>query len=208
MTAIEVSDLFTSIQGEGRHAHRPSVFLRFRRCNLACVWCDTKYTWDETDEGYNSFTSYENVLALAEDLELAQARGVSEELQGQIRDSLGDPAAFISGTTVSHLVITGGEPMIWKSTIAELLPLIPSFRTIEIETNGTIPPMTNDLNDPYNVTYNVSPKLYHSGNEGAAAVNPDVWGDFARTRRAYWKIVISGQDATEPHHVHADGRDG
>ena len=32
-------------RGEGPSAGRPSVFIRLSRCNLACVWCDTAYTW-------------------------------------------------------------------------------------------------------------------------------------------------------------------
>lgn len=32
-----------TIQGEGAHAGRPCVFLRFAACNLACSWCDTDF---------------------------------------------------------------------------------------------------------------------------------------------------------------------
>lgn len=32
-----------TIQGEGAHAGRPCVFLRFAVCNLACTWCDTDF---------------------------------------------------------------------------------------------------------------------------------------------------------------------
>ena len=39
-------EIFHSLQGEGVTASRPSVFLRLATCNLACSWCDTKYTWD------------------------------------------------------------------------------------------------------------------------------------------------------------------
>src|SRR5690606_10255253 len=41
-----VSEIFRSVQGEGRHVGVPSVFLRLARCNLSCRWCDTPYTWD------------------------------------------------------------------------------------------------------------------------------------------------------------------
>ena len=38
-------EIFASIQGEGASMGRPCTFVRLSRCNLACVWCDTAYTW-------------------------------------------------------------------------------------------------------------------------------------------------------------------
>lgn len=44
---MNISELFYSIQGEGKLAGIPSVFIRTSGCNLRCVWCDTPYTsWD------------------------------------------------------------------------------------------------------------------------------------------------------------------
>jgi len=40
-----VSEVFTSIQGEGPFLGAPAVFVRLSTCNLRCPWCDTKYAW-------------------------------------------------------------------------------------------------------------------------------------------------------------------
>lgn len=37
-----LSDVFSSLQGEGRNSGRPCTFVRYATCNLACRWCDTK----------------------------------------------------------------------------------------------------------------------------------------------------------------------
>lgn len=48
-----VLEIFDSIQGEGSMIGMPVTFIRFKGCNLACPWCDTKESWKkpEADEG-------------------------------------------------------------------------------------------------------------------------------------------------------------
>ena len=41
---MRISEIFYSIQGEGRLSGVPSIFIRTSGCNLRCVWCDTPYT--------------------------------------------------------------------------------------------------------------------------------------------------------------------
>ena len=41
---MRISEIFYSIQGEGRLIGVPSVFIRTSGCNLRCRWCDTPYT--------------------------------------------------------------------------------------------------------------------------------------------------------------------
>jgi 7-carboxy-7-deazaguanine synthase len=43
---LRVSEVFTSIQGEGPTVGTPSVFVRLQGCTVGCAWCDTKYSWN------------------------------------------------------------------------------------------------------------------------------------------------------------------
>ncbi|MCM1530042.1 MAG: putative 7-carboxy-7-deazaguanine synthase QueE [Alistipes sp.] len=42
-----VAEKFVSINGEGRRAGELAVFIRFRKCNLSCTYCDTR--WANTE---------------------------------------------------------------------------------------------------------------------------------------------------------------
>jgi len=48
---VRVSEIFRSIQGEGRFTGVESVFVRTTGCNLRCWYCDTPYTsWEPVGE--------------------------------------------------------------------------------------------------------------------------------------------------------------
>jgi len=46
---LKVSEIFTSVQGEGLRQGEPTIFVRLTGCNLRCDFCDTKYAWEGGD---------------------------------------------------------------------------------------------------------------------------------------------------------------
>lgn len=168
---IKLSELFSSIQGEGPSAGAPSVFLRLARCNLHCVWCDTKYTWD--------FRSYE----------------YEEEVHVEDVASVARRVGALSG---DRLVVTGGEPLLQQDELIELLRLLDTDvrRFVEVETNGTILP--NAALVARIDQWNVSPKLANAGDPERLRLKPSVLRAFAATGRAFLKLVVeSPADADE-----------
>lgn len=160
-------EIFASLQGEGPSAGRPCAFVRLSRCNLACGWCDTAYTWRFT--GPDAFERKANQAVLGE----------------------ADVAARIMALGQDRLVITGGEPLLQGAALARMAALLTGM-SIEIETNGTVAP--HPALDPLVAQYNVSPKLKHSGNSRAIALIPERLSAWACEPKAYFKFVISAPD--------------
>jgi 7-carboxy-7-deazaguanine synthase len=164
-------EIFASVQGEGPSAGMPCTFVRLSRCNLACVWCDTAYTW--RFEGDNrphrdgaAFDRTANQLTLDE----------------------AEVAARIKALGQNRLVITGGEPLLQAPALARLLALLPDI-AVEVETNGTTKaPTALDIRIDQ---FNVSPKLAHSGNPGELALLPERLDAYATDPRAFFKFVIA-----------------
>jgi len=113
---MKISELFYSIQGEGKRAGKPSFFIRTNHCNLRCQFtggnlCDTPYTSWHPDDAKN----------------------------------IGDvPIEKIIGEYLEHncldVVITGGEPTMFQDELNHLceeLKRINPQVVITIETNGT-----------------------------------------------------------------------
>jgi len=170
-TAPGEPEIFASLQGEGPSIGRPSVFVRLSRCNLACVWCDTAYTWRFTGDnrphrGGVDYARVDNQVALDEV----------------------DVAQRIAATGVERLVITGGEPLLQAPALARMLALLQGLH-VEIETNGTVAPPP-EL-DALVHQYNVSPKLAHSGNPAELALVPERLAAWAADERAFFKFVVA-----------------
>ena len=170
-------EIFASLQGEGPSIGKPVAFIRLSRCNLACHWCDTAYTWHFTGDNRahrdeTTFDRKANQVTLPTSL-------ASERIT-----SLGQ----------TRLVVTGGEPLLQASALAELFTRLPDMR-IEIETNGTVePPARVDVHVDQ---YNVSPKLAHSGNPADLALIPKMLDRWAADSRAFFKFVIAEPEQVE-----------
>ncbi|MGQ7830965.1 7-carboxy-7-deazaguanine synthase QueE [Altererythrobacter sp. Z27] len=170
-TAPGEPEIFASLQGEGPSAGMPVAFMRLSRCNLACVWCDTAYTWHF--EGDNRPHRDGKTF---------------ERKANQVSLQVTDVAARIAALGQKRLVITGGEPLLQAGKLAELLALLPDI-SVEIETNGTVAaPARLDIRVDQ---YNVSPKLAHSGNEAELALIPERLDAYATDPRAFFKFVIA-----------------
>ncbi len=177
-TTPDEPELFASLQGEGPSVGRPVAFVRLSRCNLACTWCDTAYTW--RFEGDNR--PHRDGLAF-------------ERTANQITLDEADVAARIMALGQDRLVITGGEPLLQGAALARMVALLQGM-TVEIETNGTVAP--HPALDPLVAQYNVSPKLAHSGNSAELALLPEPLTGWAAEPKAYFKFVISApNDLTE-----------
>ena len=168
-------EIFASVQGEGPSTGMPVAFCRLSRCNLACVWCDTAYTWHFTGDNRPhrdaaTFERRENQLALDET----------------------EVAERIAKLHQRRLVLTGGEPLLQGPALAKMLGhlarLAPGLTT-EIETNGTV--MPPDALDARIAQYTISPKLAHSGNPVDLALPPPMLEHWSAEERAAFKFVIA-----------------
>ena len=163
-------EIFASIQGEGPSAGLPVSFIRLSRCNLACVWCDTAYTW--RFEG---------------DRRPHRAGAVFSRRANQVTLSEVEAARRIAQLGQPRLVITGGEPLLQAAALARMLEHLPGI-AVEVETNGTIDPAA--ALDGHVERYNVSFKLAHSGNPSERALPPEMIARWAQDGRAAFKFVI------------------
>ena len=117
-----VKEIFLTLQGEGVHAGRRAVFLRFAGCNLwtgreedraaaICKFCDTDFVGMDGENG---------------------GRYEADTLAAKVAELWGE------GADNHYVVMTGGEPMLQvDDTIIDALHA--RGFTIAIESNGTLP---------------------------------------------------------------------
>ncbi len=173
--APNAAEIFASVQGEGPSAGMPVAFVRLSRCNLACVWCDTAYTWRFEGDAQNPPRPHRDGVTFA-------------RTANQVKLSVADVAERIAALGQTRLVITGGEPLMQANALADMLALLPDMQ-VEIETNGSVP--TPGRLDARVDQYNVSPKLAHSGNAAEIALRPEMLDRWATDERAWLKFVIA-----------------
>jgi len=177
---IPLNEAFVSIQGEGRFAGHPALFLRFNYCNLGCAWCDTKFSW-ETGKFENG------ELISSTDLTKLALRLVSE-----------------NSTTPEnvHVVLTGGEPMLHQDNLPDLIAQMRQvgFTFFEIETNGTIVP-SNPMVEAID-WWNCSPKLSNNGLILSENLVPPALRIISFTHKADFKFVISKAEDLDEIIVH------
>ena len=46
-TSLPVMETFYTLQGEGMHTGKAAYFIRLAGCDVGCVWCDVKESWDK-----------------------------------------------------------------------------------------------------------------------------------------------------------------
>jgi len=213
---LKISELFYSIQGEGRYMGVPSVFLRTFGCNFRCPSFGLHHGEKTTEVAtvinnlskYNSYNdlplvstgcdSYAAVYPEFKDLSpMLTSDAVADRIMeilphGEWRDE--------------HLVITGGEPLLgWQRAYPDLLshPKMAGLKEITFETNGT-QPLTAEFKEfldtwysgvdsPFGreITFSVSAKLPCSGESWEDAIKPEIVCDYEQYGTTYLKFVIA-----------------
>ena len=123
---VYISEIFSSIQGEGFLAGRRQIFIRLAECNLDCSYCDTDFARGdvcrvETSPGSTKFTGLPLPLPLHSVVQLVESW--CERLPG-----------------AHHSIsLTGGEPLLHAECLASWLPALRRMLPVHLETNGTMP---------------------------------------------------------------------
>lgn len=180
MKKIPISEIFYSIQGEGRYTGRPMLFIRTFGCNFTCsgftsatgevTGCDTKYAWSK--EGLKDTLKYD-LLGLWK----------------ACTNMLPNKSWYSESGLPVILCFTGGEPMLHQKFLIEFLRSItegglPGPETILFETNCSIPMLDEfylelkewlDQDSDRSLVWSNSPKLSNSGEKQELAIRPEIY---------------------------------
>jgi 7-carboxy-7-deazaguanine synthase len=120
-----LSEIFSSVQGEGPYVGERHLFVRFCGCHRDCVFCDTNTERTETvmvekEPGSGTFDQIPNPLTVEQVVELIQA--------------------VDARSTNQRISLTGGAPLLQAHFLQELLPrLCSDGHSIYLETAGDLP---------------------------------------------------------------------
>ena len=219
MNSIKISELFYSIQGEGRYMGVPSVFLRTFGCNFTCDGFGMP-RGEKTNERHavdaKLYKSYRDLPLVSSGCDSYASwdprfKHLSPRVSVDgIADSIKDILPFKEWRD-EHLVITGGEPLLgWQKMYPKLLshPFMENLKEITFETNGSqkLKPELVDFlyywaeGDPFgsrsydSITFSVSAKLSVSGEKRERAIRPDVVLQYQESGHVYLKFVIATQE--------------
>ena len=223
---IKVSELFYSLQGEGRFVGVPSVFLRTYGCNFTCAGFGCKPGEKSTGadevakvvEQYKDFTSLPLVETGCDSYaswhpafkHLSPTYTTEELVDNMLKLTPNGKWVQDNGNDV-HLVITGGEPLLgWQRAYEDLLsqPGMSDLKNITFETNGTQPlhnKFKNYLEDNgwlygcenKHITFSVSAKLSASGEKWEDAICPEIVSSYQHYGVTYLKFVVETDEHIE-----------
>jgi len=111
--SLPVMEHFYTLQGEGYHQGRAAYFIRLGGCDVGCVWCDVKDSWDA---GAHPKKSVAEIVSLV----LQNTPSIQQGIKGGL------------------VVITGGEPLMHDLTALTAALKEKGFET-NIETSGAHP---------------------------------------------------------------------
>lgn len=214
MSKLKVSELFYSIQGEGRYMGVPSVFLRVFGCNFKCEGFgmpagEKSNERIKVDAG--KYTSYKALPLVSTGCDSYASwdprfKHLSPVLStDSIADSIMDMLPHQRWED-EHLVITGGEPLLgWQKAYPDLLnnAKMLALKELTFETNGT-QPLTEEFGrflhnewvhekGYFALTFSVSPKLSVSGEQWEEAICPDVVAQYNDHGFTYLKFVVASE---------------
>jgi 7-carboxy-7-deazaguanine synthase len=135
ITTLPIMESFYTLQGEGFHKGKAAYFIRLGGCDVGCVWCDVKDSWDA--EAHPKFSIEEIINKLKLDVPSTNYDENSKvKSQNQKPETLNTKHQTIN--TKPIVVITGGEPLIHNlDELTQQLQTL-GFET-NIETSGSSP---------------------------------------------------------------------
>ena len=179
-----LTEQFFSIQGEGKYAGVPSYFLRTGGCNLSCPGFGAPYLVEgEERTGCDTYFAVDSAFA-SHWAKVEKAESIIAELRGQ----------FIAIGYKPHIVITGGEPLMYHNDSAfyALVEwLVFEGVKVTFETNGTIE-IDFDRYPAYRDTiFSLSIKLSNSGEPKAKRINKHALEAILKhSKEAFFKFTI------------------